>query len=33
MVAPRKHPEELREWVICTAVDARRDPVTRPGAL
>jgi len=33
MVAPRKYPEELRERAIRMAVDARRDPVTRPGAL
>ena len=33
MAAPRKYPEELRERAIRMAVDARRDPVTRPGAL
>ena len=33
MVAPRKYPEELRERAIRMAVDARRDPVTRPRAL
>src|SRR5450756_476626 len=33
MVAPRKYPEELRERAIRMAVDARRDPVSRPGAL
>lgn len=33
MVAPRKYPEELRERAIRMAVDARRDPVTRTGAL
>lgn len=33
MVAPRKYPEELRERAIRMALDARRDPVTRPGAL
>jgi transposase len=33
MAAPRKYPEELRERAIRIAVDARRDPVTRPGAL
>ena len=33
MVAPRKYPEELRERAVRMAVDARRDPVTRPGAL
>jgi len=30
---PRKHPAELRERAIRMAVDARRDPATRPGAL
>ena len=33
MAAPRKYPEELRERAVRMAVDARRDPVTRPGAL
>src|SRR5450756_382496 len=33
MVAPRKYPEELRERAIRMAVDARRDPVSRPGAV
>lgn len=33
MAAPRKYPEELRERAIRMAVDARRDPATRPGAL
>ena len=33
MAAPRKYPEELRERAIRLAVEARRDPVTRPGAL
>ena len=33
MAAPRKYPEELRGRAIRLAVDARRDPVTRPGAL
>jgi len=33
MVAPRKYPEELRERAIRMALDARRDPVSRPGAL
>jgi transposase len=33
MAAPRKYPDELRERAIRLAVDARRDPVTRPGAL
>ncbi len=33
MAAPRKYPEELRERAIRMAVDARRDPVTRKGAL
>jgi len=33
MAAPRKYPEELRERAIRMAVDLRRDPATRPGAL
>lgn len=33
MAAPRKYPEELRERAIRMAVDARRDPATRAGAL
>lgn len=33
MVAPRKYPEELRERAIRMAVEARRDPVTRSGAV
>ena len=33
MPAPRKYPDELRERAIRLAVDARRDPATRPGAL
>ena len=33
MAAPRKYPDELRERAIRMAVDARRDPVTRSGAL
>ncbi len=33
MVAPRKYPEELRERAIRLAVDARRDPATRAGAV
>jgi transposase len=33
MAAPRKYPDELRERAIRMAVDARRDPSTRPGAL
>jgi transposase len=33
MAAPRKYPEELRERAVRLAVDARRDPVTRAGAL
>ena len=31
--APRKYPEELRERAIRMAVDLRRDPATRTGAL
>ena len=33
MAAPRKYPDELRERAIRMAVEARRDPVTRVGAL
>ncbi len=33
MGAPRKYPDELRERAIRMAVDARRDPATRSGAL
>ena len=33
MAAPRKYPDELRERATRMAVEARRDPVTRPGAL
>jgi len=32
MVAPRKYPEELRERAIRLALDARKDPASRPGA-
>jgi transposase len=33
MAAPRKHPEELRERATRMAVEARRDPATKVGAL
>jgi len=33
MGAPRKYPEELRERAVRLAVEARRDPSTRGGAL
>ena len=33
MVAPRKYPEELRERATRMAVEARKDPGSRPGAL
>jgi transposase len=33
MAAPRKYPEELRERAVRMAVDLRRDPATRMGAL
>lgn len=33
MAAPRKYPDELRERAIRMAVDLRRDPATRKGAL
>jgi hypothetical protein len=33
MAAPRTYPDELRERVTRMAVDARREPATRSGAL
>jgi transposase len=33
MVAPRKYPEELRGRAIRLALDARKDPASRPGAV
>ena len=33
MAAPRKYPEELRERAIRMAVDLRRDPDTKAGAV
>jgi transposase len=33
MAAPRKYPDELRERAIRLAVDARKDPAARAGAL
>jgi len=33
MAVPRKYPDELRERANRMAVEARRDPATRPGAL
>lgn len=33
MAAPRKYPDELRERASRMAVDLRRDPATRVGAL
>jgi len=33
MAAPRKYPEELRERAVRMAVDLRKDPATKPGAL
>jgi transposase len=33
MAAPRKYPDELRERAVRMAVDARKDPATRAGAL
>ena len=33
MGAPRKYPGEIRERATRMAVEARRDPATRPGAL
>ena len=32
MPAPRKYPSELRERAIRLAMDARKNPVTRPGS-
>ncbi len=32
MAAPRKYPEELRERAIRLAIDARKEPASRPGA-
>jgi transposase len=33
VAAPRKYPEEIRQRAIRLAVEARRDPATRTGAL
>ena len=33
MAAPRRYPDELRERATRMAVEARRDPATKPGAL
>lgn len=33
MAAPRKYPDELRERAIALAIQARRDPATRAGAI
>ena len=33
MAAPRKYPDELRDRAVRMAVDLRRDPATRTGAL
>jgi transposase len=33
MVAPRKYPEELRGRAIRLALDARKDPASRSGAV
>ena len=33
MAAPRKYPEELRERAVRLAVEARKDPASRSGAL
>ena len=33
MAAPKKYPDELRERAIRMAVDLRRDPATRTGAI
>ena len=33
MAAPRKYPDEVRERATRMAVDARKDPATRSGAI
>jgi transposase len=33
MAAPRKYPDEVRERAVRLAVEARKDPATRAGAL
>ena len=33
MAAPRQYPEELRDRAVRMALDLRRDPATRSGAL
>lgn len=33
MAAPRKYPDELRERATCLAVEARKDPAGRAGAI
>jgi len=33
MAAPRKYPDEPRDRAVWRAVDARKDPATRSGAL
>src|SRR3954451_100951 len=33
MAAPRKYPDEQRERATRMAVEARRDPATKPGAV
>jgi transposase len=33
MAAPRKYPDELRERAVRLAVDLRRDPTTKVGAV
>lgn len=33
MAAPRKHPDELRERATRLAVEARKDPASKAGAL
>jgi len=33
MAAPRKYPDELRERAVRMAVDLRREPATKAGAL
>jgi transposase len=33
MAAPRKYPDELREWAARLAVEARRDPASASAEL
>jgi transposase len=33
MAAPKKYPDELREWTTRMAVELRADPATKNGAI